>query len=125
MTRAYSWLIAATVVVPLLSGCSEQSDGALITQTEETPLVVPGDAAAEYFIVNRGEVVGNPTIVTRRDEASDTTYSRRIFNCASHTWRNLGTGSTLEEMNAPAPDGAMQPILPGSIAESVAGVACK
>ena len=124
MMPTYSWLVVATVV-PMLWGCSDRTDGAITEQQEETPLVVPGDAGAEYYIVERGEVVGNPTIVTKRDEASDTTYSRRIFNCANRTWRSLGTGVTLEEMNAPAPDGAMQPILPGSIAESIGREACK
>jgi hypothetical protein len=108
----------AGLTVLLLAGCG----GAPV---EGTPLNVPSDAGAQYFVLEKAGTPDLRTIVTKRVGSSGTTYSRREVNCAQRTVRYLGTGDTKEQMNAGPADPAMGPIMPGSIADVVASEACR
>ena len=92
---------------------------------EGVPLSVPSDPNARYFVLEKAGTPERPTIVTRRTGSSGTTFSRREVDCASRTWRSLGTGDTKEQMNAGPADPKMTELVQGSIADVVLTEACK
>lgn len=94
------------------------------TNPEGTPLTVPSDAQAQYFILKKGGTAILPTITTKRIGSSGTSYSKRIYNCKDNTVKYLGTGDTLAEMNASAPEAKMYEIVDKSIAYYVGLQAC-
>lgn len=91
----------------------------------ETPLSVPSDTKAQYFVLER-ETRGNERkITTKRAGPSGTGYSQRLVNCSAGAFKYLGDGDTLEAMKASKPDAKMTPLTPGSISFYVAEAACK
>ena len=92
---------------------------------EGTPLAVPSDANAQYFVLEKAGTPERPIIVTKRIGSSGTSYSRREVDCATRTWRYLGTGDTKEQMNAGPADPNMTELVPGSIADVVSTEACR
>lgn len=90
----------------------------------DTPLHVPSDPKATYTILQRDVEGIERTITTKREGSSGTTYSKRLYNCVEHTVKYLGTGESLDQMNASAPDLKMVPVVTGSIADYVGEIAC-
>ena len=107
------------IVVLALAGCSSSPS------EEGTPLDVPSDAKAQYFVLEKGGTPERPTILTKRVGSSGTSFSRREIDCVAQSVRYLGTGDTREQMNASTPDASMAPIVPGAIADYVAKEACR
>ena len=80
------------------------------------PITIPSDRKADYFVFEKGEWQGMPTLLTKRVGSSGTTYSLRVFDCQSHTAKYLGTGESLAAMRNSRPDPSMYEVLSGSIA---------
>ena len=97
-------LIASTVLLLSLSALAA-----------ETPLAIPTDAKARYLVLEVGGTWPSRTIVTTRVGPSGTSYSKRLYDCASYTAKYLGTGDSLAEMSRSRPDPRMAPIVPESI----------
>lgn len=91
---------------------------------EGEPLEVPSDASAQYFVIARGGTPERPTITTKRIGSSGTSFSLREYDCRAQTFRYLGEGETLEEMNSSTPDPNMGPIVSASISDYVGRAAC-
>ncbi|POG01255.1 hypothetical protein BGP85_22420 [Pseudomonas putida] len=88
-------------------------------------LYIPSDPKASYTILDRDSSGTERTITTKREGASGTSYSRRLYNCAEKTVKYLGSGETIEQMHASKPDPRMGPIIEGSIADYVGAEACR
>jgi hypothetical protein len=88
------------------------------------PFTVPSDARANFYILEKGNQGNERVIVTKREGPSGTSYSKRLYNCADHTVKYLGTGDSLEAMDVSPADPAMGPIVEGSIAYYVGLQAC-
>ena len=82
----------------------------------ETPLRIPSDAKAQYFVLEKGGTKNNPTMITKRVGPSGTSYSQRIFDCSLGTAKYLGTGASIDAMKKSPPDPKMGPLVEGSIA---------
>jgi len=93
--------------------------------TEETPLSIPSDSKAQYFVLEKSGSGAERTIVTKRVSSSGTGYSKRLYNCADKTVKYLGTGDSLAAMDASNADPNMAPIVADSIAYYVSVEACK
>ncbi len=91
----------------------------------DTSLYVPSDSKATFTVLERSGSGNERTITTKRVGSSGTSYSRRLYNCADRTVKYLGSGETLEQMNASQPDPRMGPIVSGSIADYVGDEACR
>ncbi|MEE4675711.1 hypothetical protein V2K57_13255 [Pseudomonas alliivorans] len=91
----------------------------------ETPLPVPSDTKAQYFVLERDTKGNERKITTKRAGPSGTGYSQRLVNCSAGTFKYLGDGETLQEMKASKPDVKMAPLTEGSISSYVAEAACK
>jgi hypothetical protein len=91
----------------------------------ETPLAVPSDPKARFFVLEKAGKGAERTIVTKRVGPSGTSYSRRLYNCSNSTVKYLGNGDTLEDMKKSRPDPNMGPIVQGSIAYYVGLEACR
>ncbi|MEQ4284485.1 hypothetical protein [Pseudomonas syringae] len=91
----------------------------------ETPLSVPSDTKAQYFVLERDTKGNERKITTKRVGLSGTGYSQRLVNCSAGTFKYLGDGETLAEMKASKPGGSMAPLTQGSISFYVAEAACK
>ena len=88
-------------------------------------LSVSSDSKATYTVLDRDTSGNERSITTKRVGSSGTSYSRRLYNCAERTVKYLGSGETLEQMNASQPDPRMGPIVSGSIADYVGAEACR
>lgn len=88
-------------------------------------LHVPSDPKAEYVVLEKTADGDGRTIVTKRSGGSGVTYSRRLYDCARSTVKYIGTGGSIEAMEASPPDRNMAPIVEGSIAYYVGIEACK
>lgn len=91
----------------------------------ETPLSVPSDPKARFFVLEKGGSGSERTIVTKRVGSSGTSYSKRLYNCSNSTVKYLGTGDSLDAMRKSMPDSNMGPIVEGSIADYIGLEACK
>ncbi|EGH42682.1 MULTISPECIES: hypothetical protein [Pseudomonas syringae group] len=91
----------------------------------ETPLSVPSDTKAQYFVLERDNKGNERKITTKRIGPSGTGYSQRLVDCSAGTFKYLGDGETLKEMKASKPAGKMAPLTQGSISFYVAEAACK
>jgi hypothetical protein len=91
----------------------------------ESPLSIPSDSKAQYFVLEKSGNGLERTIVTKRMGSSGTSYSKRLYNCKSSTVKYLGTGDSLTEMASSRADQNMAPIVEGSIAYYVGVEACK
>jgi hypothetical protein len=91
----------------------------------ETPISVPTDSKAKYFLLEKSESDGKVTIVTKRIGSLGTSYSKRLVDCNKKTFMYLGEGDSLEEMKKSKPDVKMSALTPGSISTYVANAACK
>jgi hypothetical protein len=89
------------------------------------PFTVPSDAKANFYVLEKGGVGNERTIVTKREGPSGVTYSKRLYNCVDHTVKYLGTGESMEAMAVSPADPAMAPIVEGSIAYYVGLQACQ
>lgn len=90
-----------------------------------SPLSVPSDSKAEFFVLHKGGSGTQRTILTKRVGPSGVSYSERLFNCANNTAKYLGTGDSLAEMAASKADPNMGLIVNGSIAYYIGLEACK
>jgi hypothetical protein len=88
------------------------------------PFTVPSDAKANFYVVEKGGQGNERTIITKREGASGISYSKRLYNCAEHTVKYLGTGDSLAAMAVSAADPSMAPIVEGSTAYYVGLQAC-
>ncbi|WP_369991279.1 hypothetical protein [Pseudomonas xanthosomatis] len=90
-----------------------------------TTLKVPSDTKATYTVLARDTSGNERSITTKRVGPSGTSYSRRLYSCSARTVKYLGSGDTLEQMQASKPDPQMAPIVSGSIADYVGAEACR
>jgi len=94
---------------------------------ESTPLIVPSDPAANYFVlsiekaVNKNEVY----ITTKRTGVSGTSFAKRLVNCQNQTYRYVGDADTLEEIQTQNLKSEMGGLIDGSISWYVSQYACK
>jgi TPR repeat protein len=64
-------------------------------------LNVSADRKANYYLISKSSLKnGNLIVTSRREGPSGTGFSKREINCQDNSFRYLGDGSTLEEMNA-------------------------
>ena len=89
------------------------------------PLSIPSDPKADYFVLEKGEWEGMPTLLTKRVGTSGTIYSLRVFDCLAATTKYLGTGESIAAMRDSRSDLAMYPLVEGSIAYHQWQHACK
>lgn len=101
------------------------------TNAQQPPgeiLSIPSDPKATYYLIS-AKLLGSGEIVTvtRRDGPSGVSFSKRLIDCDSQTYVNLGTGDTLEEMKAnehPASEAEMSALVAGSISWYMVQDAC-
>ena len=98
---------------------------ATAVQPAQETFKVPSDPKATYTVLERGRIGAERFIVTRRTGPSGTSYSKRLYDCKRALTRYLGTGDSLAELAASRPEPKMAPIISGSIADVVGGVACR
>ncbi|MCY1402383.1 hypothetical protein D3C76_446160 [compost metagenome] len=79
---------------------------------------------AMYSIVAMTNDSSGRTVITKRVGISGTSYAKRVLNCNEQTVRLLGQGKTLQDLFTAEPDAESIPIFTGSLAESIARVAC-
>lgn len=91
----------------------------------ETPLSVPSDTKAQYFVLERDTKGNERKITTKRVGPSGIGYSQRLVNCSAGTSKYLGDGETREEMKESRPEGEMTQLTQGSVSFYVAKAACK
>ncbi len=98
--------------------------GASSALAADATLRIPTDPKATYTILEVGGEWPDKTITTKRVGSSGTSYSKRLYNCAEHTVKYLGTGDTIADLAKSKPDPRMAPIVPNSIADYVGRQAC-
>ncbi|WP_445774245.1 hypothetical protein [Shewanella sp.] len=96
-----------------------------VLQAAELKIHIPTDPKASYTILEKSRSGDEATIVTKRVGSSGTSFSKRLYNCSNETVKYIGTGDTIESMNASKPDPKMAPIFDKSIAYYVGKEACK
>lgn len=89
------------------------------------PFKIPSDAKASYVVLEKSGKGDIKTIVTRREGSSGVSFSKREYDCKRKLVRYLGSGDTLEQMSRSKPDPKLAPIVQGSIADYVGGIACR
>lgn len=89
---------------PAASVAASESSVASATPTGQY-IPVPSDPHANYYALTltRGLNDGEVILTTHRDGPSGTSYTKRLNDCIAHTYRYLGDGDTIEEMNSPSP----------------------
>jgi len=113
----------ASIVAPI-----EKDDKAVKETAEKTagtPLYIPSDPKTKYFILEKSSAGTSATIINKRVGSSGTSYAKRIYNCQENTFKYLGDGDTIEQMNAAKPWAEMVPLFEGSISYYVGIEACK
>lgn len=99
--------------------------GAVAPRAMSRPLRVPSDSKARYTVLEIAGTYHLRTIVTRREGSSGTSYSRRLYDCASDTVTYLGTGDSPEAMRTSRANPRMGPVGEGGIAYYVGIEACR
>lgn len=105
-----------------------QADAKAIPAKEIT---VPSDMKARYYAESVSITkAGRARIVSKRIGPSGTSYSNRECDCGRSTYRTLGDGETLDEMQASTPEQKMVKLVHdgngfGSISFHVCDHACK
>ncbi len=112
MKNIYNILIPVILFSPFLNAA-------------EYKISVPSDSKAEYVVLSKGNLDDLKTIVTKRSGSAGISYSKRAYDCSNRTVKYLGSGETLEQMEASGADKNMSEIFSGSIADFVGKEACK
>lgn len=115
------------VLCAAMAACSQERNYTSAPEDAPPPIppfTVPSDAKANFYVLEKGGQGNERTIVTKRAGPSGISYSKRLYNCADHTVKYLGTGDSLAAMAVSAADPAMVPIVEGSIAYYVGLQAC-
>lgn len=86
---------------------------------------VPSDPKAKYYILDKSGADAERTITTKRVGSSGESFSKRLYNCTNKTWKYLGEGDSLEEMNTSKPQGEMGALTDQSISFYIGQAACK
>ena len=68
----------------------------LVASATDSPLSVPNDAAAKYFLLERHGSALSATLLMRRVGRSGVTYFQSHFDCLKHTVTYDGGGDSLE-----------------------------
>ncbi|MGB4106633.1 MAG: hypothetical protein WBK55_02425 [Alphaproteobacteria bacterium] len=88
-------------------------------------ILVPSDSKASYEALSVKKLDNNQVkIVTKRIGSSGESYSKRLVDCNSMTFKYLGDGDTLDEMEASKPSPNMSELVSGSISDVVSRYAC-
>ncbi len=90
----------------------------------EPEIPVPSDPKARYFLIKREGTSKKPILTTRRVGPSGNSFSKRVFDCRKHTFKYLGDGNTLAEMEKSKPEPTMAELVDGSISDYVWRYAC-
>ena len=86
----------------------------------KTPIAVPSDPNANYFLISRSAMAnGNLEVITRRVGSSGESFARREVNCSDGTVRYIGEGDTLAEAREDAPNPGEMTV---PLGESITGV---
>ncbi|UAL42837.1 hypothetical protein K8B83_18780 [Shewanella inventionis] len=94
-------------------------------EAAEIKLNIPSDPKASYTVLEKSRSGDEAIIVTKRVGSSGTSFSKRLYNCSNETVKYIGSGETIDSMNASKPDAKMAPIFEKSIAYYVGKEACK
>lgn len=91
-----------------------------------TPVSVPSDAGAEYWIMSKDKLpTGNIQLLTRRSGPSGVSFARREIDCRAGTVRYLGEGDTLDDAQRDSANiGEMSVPIPESITGVITSTAC-
>lgn len=128
------WIILGVVTLFFLVMCNMGSDknskdSSSKEQTNESQkrLRVASDPNARYELISLDGSSNKRIIVTSRfsRKTLETTYSSRQVNCDDMTFRYLGSGDTIEQMQKSPADKFMSPLVPGSISSEISLLACK
>ncbi len=84
--------------------------------SEGGEFIIPSDSHATYEQIDTGTLGDLMTLTTKRVGPSGTTYSKRAFDCQAGTTKYIGTGDTIQQMEASSPEREMSPVTEGSIA---------
>ena len=98
--------------------------GPFAALAEDTPLDIKTDLRGQFFLVEKGDNDGNPTLLVKAVAGNYTHYVKREFDCVARTVRYLGRGESLEEVAAARPDAKTYPIEDGTIADQLARLVC-
>ncbi|PHR92940.1 MAG: hypothetical protein COA69_06365 [Robiginitomaculum sp.] len=96
-----------------------------VVASKPVSINVPSDSASYYLLSKTKMSSGNWNAVTKRNGSSGTSYSRREINCRAQTFRYLGDGDTIKEMNGYYNKGHMADLVTGSISYHVVQHVCR
>jgi hypothetical protein len=109
--------ITALAALPALFALSSAS-------AEEYPLKIDSDIKAEYFVVEKAGTRQQPTLLLKRVRAGATSYSMRLFDCASQSYKQLGSGESVEALAESRSGDDLVPAEEGTIAYQLWKHAC-
>ncbi len=91
----------------------------------ELPVNVPAEPNTQFFIVEKTGSSTERVIIIKCVGPSGTSYAKRLYNCNNNTFKQLGSGSNLTQINESRPEINMRPIPQESIADYLGIEACK
>jgi hypothetical protein len=91
---------------------------------DEYLLELDTDLKAEYYVVAKAGTPEQPTLLLKRVRGGATSYSKRLFDCAGRSYRELGSGEELDGVAAAESDDELIPVRENSIADQLLRHAC-
>ena len=91
---------------------------------EEYPVKIDSDIKAEFFVVEKAGTPDQPTLLVKRVRPGATSYSKRLFDCAGQSYKQLGSGESIEALAESRPDDDLVPAQEGTIAYQLWKHAC-
>lgn len=98
--------------------------GILSAVAGETPIDIKTDLKGQYFLVEKGGTPEQPTLLVKRVRADAITYSKRLFDCAGHSYKDLGSGESIEAVAEFRPGEELVPVEEGTITYQLWKHAC-
>jgi hypothetical protein len=98
---------------------------AAVVHADNKRISIPSDFKAKYFVVDKGWLGGERTIVTKRIAREGTSFTKRVYNCEKGTVKSLGESESLETLADAVADAVMGPIVPESTSYYISLEACK
>lgn len=90
---------------------------------EDTPLDIKTDLKGKFYLVEKAGTTNNPELVIKSVSGDYSDYTRREFDCATHSVRYLSSGSSLQTMDV-VHDSKLSPVEPDSINDQLFRLAC-
>lgn len=124
--KVLPYVIVAAVMYKCLGPETDKSNQTSTIPAEaKNTLSIPSDPGVQYVVLEKKSNGAERTIVTKRIGTSGASYSTRLFDCSKNTFKYLGDGDTIAEMNSSKPDTSMGPIIKESITYYIGLEACK